>query len=179
MIGVLEKKRKRNKKKFKIVRKKTVFLLETFIAEDYFVDDKKRNLGISSLNNQFFLLNFSKKQEKLNKKTNFLSLISLKLKTEINDAEIINNFGERRLETSLCSLLCLIREQSKGEEGFLSVSGHHNVAYVRNIEGILCPISIYWDWVPGHEGWAVRALECSDEDEDCWQEGDLLCLPTP
>ena len=98
----------------------------------------------------------------------------------MSDTKIINNFGEERLKMSLFSVFCLIGEQSRGEKGFLSVSGCNNVFYVRGIVGDILPISVYWDWVPSNEaneGWAIGALECSDEDDDNWSEGDRLCLP--
>jgi len=80
------------------------------------------------------------------------------------DGPIIDELGGSKAETTLAHLYQLVRGQANGQAGLLLTNGYANVFYVRDVEGKLRAVSVYWysicrewyvraDSVAGPDGW--------------------------
>lgn len=76
--------------------------------------------------------------------------------------------GEEKAETTITEVFHLMTMQAAGEEGALLTNGWANIFYVRDQEGVLR--SVYVFWYDG--GWVVRAS--SVEDPSVWDVGDRV-----
>ncbi len=68
------------------------------------------------------------------------------------DSAFITELGDG-LELTLGQLFALLGKQGRGEQGPLAVDGWANLAYIRDDEGALCPVSAEWNVI----GWYVGA----------------------
>ena len=106
-----------------------------------------------------------------NFKTNFLGKIEEgvtaeelkihKLDQDSLDAPIIAELGDAA-ETLLADLWELLKKQPKGEGGKLLVNGYANIAYIRDMNGVLWAVNARWHAV--HGGWRVEAYSVSYPD---------------
>ncbi len=66
--------------------------------------------------------------------------------------------GRKRVEITLGQFFCAFAQQPNGERGPLAVSGRSTIGYVRNTNGLLCPIFGFWDG----RGWCFAAYKQDD-----------------
>jgi len=125
-----------------------------FIAKEKFVI----NIGpdalvkISYLGDNFkkWFLNGEGKVEDMNS----TNLVSLVLETAVMNKEIIAKIGDEvKAETSLTEIYDLITKQPNGEKGVLLNSGWANIFYVRDQNGVLRMVHVFWSG----DGWFVSA----------------------
>lgn len=61
------------------------------------------------------------------------------------DGPIIEELGgEAKAETTLTELYDLLKKQANGEDGDLLTNGYANIFYIRDIEGVLRAVRVYW-----------------------------------
>lgn len=71
------------------------------------------------------------------------------------DREIIADLGgEAAAEVTLTEIWRLMESQANGEEGALLTNGWTNIFYVRDVNGVLRAVYVYWRG----DGWRARAL---------------------
>ena len=74
-----------------------------------------------------------------------VTLRRYQLKKWSRDLPIINELGgEEEAETTLSAIHSLISRQTKGEAGTLLTNGYASIFYVRDIDGVLRAVSVYW-----------------------------------
>jgi hypothetical protein len=75
------------------------------------------------------------------------------------DSPIISELGgEDQVEGSVAAALALVRQQGRGERGFLQTNGYANIFYARDRKGALCAIRIGW----AEDGWVLDAIPVKD-----------------
>ncbi|MEK7181127.1 MAG: hypothetical protein AAB738_02210 [Patescibacteria group bacterium] len=116
---------------------------EPFIAKDRFKQDTSRKAKpkISYLGDNFKAW-FLKKTEQPISQT---MLRSQRLVKASLDQPIIAELGdEAKSETTLSEIFALISLQSNGENGVLLTNGYANIFYVRDVNGVLRAVRVYW-----------------------------------
>lgn len=77
-----------------------------------------------------------------------------KLRQDSPDASIIAELGgEEKAETTLSELYALMERQKNREDGPLLTDGKWNVFYIKDVNGVLRAVLVYWC----DGGWYVRA----------------------
>ena len=79
--------------------------------------------------------------------------------------------GEAKAEASLAEVYALLAVQPNGEHGTLINDGHANIFYVRDINGVLRWVRVYW--VINH-GWNVDAYSVGMAPGSAWRAGDQV-----
>lgn len=70
------------------------------------------------------------------------------------DASIIQDLGgETKVETTLCAIWTLLKMQRNGEPGILLTNGYANIFYIKDTQGVLRAVGVYWRG----GGWYVYA----------------------
>ena len=70
------------------------------------------------------------------------------------DAPIIAGLGgEAKAETTIGEVWSLMERQPNGKRGKLLTNGYANIFYVRDANGVLCAVNVYWY----DDGWRVLA----------------------
>ena len=89
-----------------------------------------------------------------------------KLLRSSKDGSVITSLGgEKVVEAKLSSILCLMSQQEKGQDGTLITNGYANIFYVEDINGALRAVRVVWEG----DGWGVSA--CSVEGPYGWLVG--------
>jgi len=78
---------------------------------------------------------------------------------------IVSLGGEEKAETTLAQMFSLIEKQGKGQDGVLLTNGCTNIFYVRDVNGGLLAVYVYWYSI----GWDVGAY--SVESPNGWCAG--------
>lgn len=126
-----------------------------FVAKDRFVVNTKRNapVKISAVWDNFtgwFLSGDGKTEDPESEQT----LRYHKLRKSSVDGPIITELGgEEKSETTLTEMFSLMEKQKNGEDGVLLNNGYANIFYIRDQNGVLRAVSVYW--LGG--GWSVGA----------------------
>jgi hypothetical protein len=140
---------------------------DTFVAKNRFVVNTKHNAQvlISGLGDNFtewFLLGVGKTEDPITEQ----ALRYLKLRKFSLDGPIIEELGgEAKAETTLSEMFSLMEKQKLGEDGVLLNNGYANIFYIKDQNGVLRAVSVYWH----DDGWYVDAT--SFEDPDGWSDG--------
>ncbi len=83
----------------------------------------------------------------------------LTLTQSANDSEIIADLGgEATAEVTLAEIWRLMERQANGGEGVLLTNGYANIFYVRDRDGVLRAVSVYWN----DDGWYANANALDD-----------------
>jgi hypothetical protein len=101
------------------------------------------------------------------------SLRYSRLRKPLVDAPIIAELGEGAAETSLAEIWWLLEQQPNGEAGTLLVNGDANIFYVRDVDGIMFAVRVFWDDL----GWFVDAI--SVKHPNPWAVGDRVFSRNP
>ncbi len=126
-----------------------------FVAKDKFVVNTKRNapVKISAVWDSFigwFLSGDGKTEDPISEQT----LRYHKLRKSSVDGLIITELGgEEKSETTLTEMFSLMEKQKNGEDGVLLNNGYANIFYVRDQNGVLRAVCVFWCVV----GWCVVA----------------------
>ena len=89
-------------------------------------------------------------------------LVPFALTQSAYDSEIIADLGgEEKVEVTLAEIWPLMQRQANGEDGVLLTNGYANIFYVRDVNGVLRAVYVYWS----DDGW--RAL-ANTIDVDRW-----------
>lgn len=92
-----------------------------------------------------------------------------RLKKWSRDLPIIAELGgEEKVETTLSVIHQLISQQVNGEAGTLLTNGYANIFYVRDVDGVLRAVNVYWYGV----GW--RVLANTVENPYRWLDGNQV-----
>lgn len=151
------------KKLLKFVTTVPVGASEGFKATDHFkVDTKNAEVRIAWLGDNF-KEHFGRKVEGA---TEAAEIRVHALTKPSLDAPIIAELGEKA-EITLGQFFAAIAKQGTGEEGPLFVNDYANIAYIRDVKGILWVVGAYWNAVDG--GWFVGANEI--ENPPGWDGG--------
>ncbi len=138
---------------------------EKFVAKDKFKLKKDRGL-CSYLGDNFtswFLTGESKIEDPIGEQSLRFGTL---LRNSVDGPIIEELGGEAKVETTLSAIYDLLLKQSKkGEEGVLLVNGYANIFYVKDINGVLRAVYVYWHV----GGWRVRAD--SVENAGAWDAG--------
>ena len=87
-----------------------------------------------------------------------------KLRRDALDETILAELGgENKAETTLTELYTLMEQQKDGRPGTLLVDGTWNVFYIRDLQGVLRAVFVYWY----DGGWSVGADSVGDPDGWC------------
>lgn len=138
-----------------------------FVAKDRFVVNTKRNapVKISTVWSNFtswFLSGDGKTEDPISEQT----LRYHKLRKSSVDGPIITELGgEEKSETTLTEMFSLMEKQKNGEDGVLLDNGYANIFYIRDQNGVLRAVIVYWNG----DGWRVSAH--SIEDPRRWGDG--------
>ena len=138
-----------------------------FVAKDEFVVNTKRNAKvlISYLGDNFkawFLNGDGKTEDPISEHV----LRYAKLRKASVDGPIITELGgEAKAETTLSEMFSLMVGQKNGEDGVLLNNGYANIFYIKDQNGVLRTVYVYWN----DDGWDVDAY--SVEDSSRWDAG--------
>jgi hypothetical protein len=138
-----------------------------FVAKDKFVVNTKRNapVKISAVWDNFtswFLSGEGKTEDPISEQT----LRYHKLRKSSVDGPIITELGgEEKSETTLTEMFSLMEKQKNGEDGVLLNNGYANIFYIRDQNGVLRAVYVFWR----DDGWNVNAG--SVESPDGWDGG--------
>lgn len=141
-----------------------------FVAKDKFVVNVKPNapVKISGLGTSFakwYLSGDGKTEDPISEQM----LRYHKLRKSSVDGPIITELGgEEKSETTLTEMFSLMEKQKSGEDGVLLNNGYANIFYIRDQNGVLRAVCVYWRG----GGWRVFALEL--EDPGAWRGGDQV-----
>jgi len=119
------------------------------VAEKFAVDTKASALVKIFYLNENFQAWFTGKIETPAVKT---TLRYAELVEESLDAPILAELGDKA-ETTLDQVYALMERQPNGEEGILLTNGWANVFYIRDVNGALRAVSVFWHG----DGWDVDA----------------------
>ncbi len=86
---------------------------------------------------------------------------SVILQKPLLDREILSGL-EYRHETDLAAVFHLLNAQFDGRKGTLQVGGKPNNFYIKDVDGVLRVVSVYW----GLGGWGINAF--SVDEPDMW-----------
>ena len=145
----------------------TVIVLATtekFVAREKFILDTglKAKVKISYLGDKFKGWFGEKVEDPIGEQT----LRYGKLRKASVDAPIIAELGgEEKSETTLSETYHLMAKQPNGEKGVLLNNGRANLFYIKDQNGTLRTVFVFWDGV----GWYVHALSVLDP--DTWHDG--------
>jgi hypothetical protein len=137
------------------------------VAKEKFVRDtgRKAKVKISYLGNNFtewFLSGSGKTEDPITEQT----LRYHKLRQSSVDGPIIGEFGgEAKAETTLSEMFSLMEKQKSGEDGVLLNNGYANIFYIKDQNGALRAVYVYWY----DDGWLVYAH--SVENPYGWRDG--------
>lgn len=137
------------------------------VAKEKFVRDigRKAKVQISYLGDNFtewFLSGSGKTEDPITEQT----LRYHKLRQSSVDGPIIAELGgAEKSETTLSEMFALMEKQGKGEDGVLLNNGYANIFYIKDQNGVLRAVYVYWD----DDGWDVRAY--SAENPYRWYDG--------
>jgi len=132
----------------------------TFVAKEKFVQDtgRKAKVKISYLGDNlksWFLSGKGKTEDPITEQT----LRYGKLRKSSVDAPIIAELGgNEKAETTLTEVFSLMEKQPNGEEGALLNNGWWNILYVKDQNGVLRAVLVYWLV----DGWNVYARSVGD-----------------
>ena len=135
-----------------------------FIASEHFVcgTGPDAAVKISYLSDNFRAWFLNKTEEQKDETV----LRYAKLRKSSVDAPIITELGgEVEAEISLCEVFSLMERQKHGEDGPLLTNGWWNIFYIKDINGVLRAVRVFWS----AGGWYVRAY--SIEYPDTWLDG--------
>ncbi len=141
-----------------------------FVAKEKFVrgTGHKAKVKISYLGNDFtewFLSGDGKTEGSITETT----LCYAKLRKASVDTPIINELGgEEKSETTLTEMFSLMEKQKDGESGALLNNGWANIFYIRDQNGVLRTVGVFWRGA----GWFVRAFPV--EYPDRWLGGNQV-----
>lgn len=137
---------------------------EKFVAKKKFVVDtsKTAKVKISYVDSNFQIWFYGKTEEP--KLSTTLSRYKL-LKNSVDGPIIAELGGETVVETTLQDVWTKMVAQANGETGELLINGYANIFYIRDINGTLRAVSVYW----GADGWRVGAHSVDDPVE--WSAG--------
>jgi hypothetical protein len=94
------------------------------------------------------------------------------LNHDLDDNSIVAELGgETKAEASLAEVYALLAVQPNGEHGTLLNDGHANIFYVRDINGVLRWVSVYWE---NDRGWIVDAYSVGMAPGSAWRAGDQV-----
>jgi hypothetical protein len=139
---------------------------EKFVAKDKFKVDtgRKAKVKISYIGDNFKSWFMGKTEEPFAGST----VYGRKLNKGSVDGPILAELGgQEKAETTLSELFAMMERQANGESGELLTNGYANIFYVRDIDGTLRAVDVYWrggGWYVdadsvGHPfGW--RAVRC-------------------
>ena len=139
-----------------------------FVAKEKFVLDTghKANVKISYLGDNFttwFLSGKGKTEDPISE----ITLRYHKLRQSSVDGPIITELGgEAKAETTLAEMFSLMQKQKNGESGTLLNNGYANIFYIKDQNGVLRAVSVYWF----DDGWNVGANSVGDPRR--WRGGD-------
>lgn len=128
--------------------------IEQFIAADRFMEDTsdEARVNISHVGYEFKVW-FSNKIEELHPAT---ELYYHQLTQPSVDGPIIVELGgEKKAETTLAEMYCLMERQNKGEQGALLTMGYANIFYIRDVDGILRRVDVFRRGI----GWFINAYD--------------------
>ena len=128
-----------------------------FVAKDHL---KEANVGWTGGNFDKLFLDL------VEENVNDQNVAVHRLERKSKDAPIMAQLGEKA-RTSLCHFFGLLKDQSKGQEGYLLVNGSANIAYIIGNDGNFWAVLARWD--SGRRFWYVNAR--SVEDPDGWDAG--------
>lgn len=137
------------------------------VAKEKFVPDtgRKAKVKISYLGDNFtawFLNGDGKTEDPISEQT----LRYHKLRKSSVDGPIITELGgEAKAETTLSEMFSLMEKQKHGEDGVLLNNGYANIFYIKDQNGVLRSVYVYWDVV----GWGVFAYSVVRPDR--WRGG--------
>jgi hypothetical protein len=140
-----------------------------FVAKDKFVVNTKGNAKvlISEVWDDFtswFLSGDGKTEDPESEQT--LRYHKHKLRKSSADGPIVTELGgEEKSETTLTEMFSLMEKQKNGEDGVLLNNGYANIFYIRDQNGVLRAVLVYWR----DGGWGVGAG--SVEDPGRWGDG--------
>ena len=139
---------------------KTSATTQKFVAKQKFVKDSKdiKFYGIWDNFTAWFLAGDGKIEASVGEQT--LSYGNL-TKASVDGPIIQELGGEAKVETTLSAIYDLLLKQPKGEEGVLLVNGYANIFYVKDINGVLRAVLVYWNAC----GWSVYAISVEDTNE--------------
>ena len=93
-------------------------------------------------------------------------LLYQKLVTSSKNTPIISELGgEKKAETTLTEMFFLMEKQGRGQDGDLLTNGYANIFYIRDVDGVLRAVCVYW----GGRGWRVNA--CPTDNPHGWSAG--------
>jgi hypothetical protein len=96
------------------------------------------------------------------------TLVPFALERNAYDREIIADLGgEEKAEVTLTEVWRLMERQANGQEGALLTNGWANIFYVRDVNGVLRAVVVYWHDV----GWRASADALGDSR---WYDDDLV-----
>lgn len=157
------------KKLLEFVTTTSVAAVESFKASDNFkVDTKKTAVRIAWIGDNFkeyFLDKIEGASEAADIKVHKLLRTARDLPKN-DEPGIIPELADQH-EITLGQLFSLLQKQGKGETGSLLVNEYANIAYIRDINGILWAVSARWN--SRSVGWLVEAD--SVEYPDGWRGG--------
>ena len=122
----------------------TVRPAKMFTAREFFNVNTKRNasVAISYLGDDFIKWFLSKTEERLKDK---VGLHYHDLNKNSLDAPIFRELGgETKVETNLAEIAALMKKQAHGEPGALVIDDYANIFYVRNVNGVVYAVCVYW-----------------------------------
>lgn len=137
---------------------------EKFVASEKFVANPQANtkvkiLYLDDLFKYWFL-------DKIEEPIQGGELRFQKLAKASDDGPIIAELGgEEKVETTLTEMFSLMKRQGKGEVGTLLTNGYANIFYIRDINGGLRTLYVYWY----DGGWHVDANSIEKRFE--WNDG--------
>jgi len=139
---------------------KTTATTEKFVAKDKF--RLKKDGGICSYIgdnfNSWFLAGDSKIEEPLGEQELRFGIL---IKNSLDGSIIEEQGGETKVETTLTEMFDQMSKQSKREKGNLLTNGWWNIFYIRDINGVLRAVGVYWSG----GGWSVNAYSVGSPNE--------------
>ncbi len=141
-------------------------ITERFLAREKFVVDtsKKARVKVAYLGSNFKEWFLEKIEEPIAETT--LRYAKL-LRSEV-DAPIRAEIGSEFEETALAQIWSLMERQKNGEAGVLLNTGYANIFYVKDVNGVLRAVSVYWS----DDGWYVYAYSVTHPHR--WHDGSLV-----
>lgn len=149
------------KKLLELLSTVSVGAIARFVAADKFVMDITGDVRIACLGENFkrdFLGKVEGPCEAAKLNIHKLRVAARDLSKD-SEPGIIPELGGRE-EITLGQFYAQLAKQGRGQKGKLLVNGYANVAYVRDVNGVLRAVSAYWRARNG--GWGVGSLPVGD-----------------